>query len=412
MMASPSVRDIRVGMNFTGDILPVGRLAQHDRTIYFEYDSAFIGRGLEISPLHMPLQTGLRSFQSDLFEGLPGVFNDCLPDGWGRVLLDRYLRSYGTVPGDLTPLDRLAFVGTHGLGALVFEPDMSAEITPDKIDLNILAAQIRDVLEGASGDVLAEIYKLNGSSAGARPKALIGVDESRQNLRHGAGDLPDEYSPWIVKFPNSRDGPDSGAIEYVYALMASGAGLDMPDVHLFQAEGSPGYFAVKRFDSEGKRRSHMHSASGLLHSDIRTPSLDYEDLIALTARLSRDVRQIEQMYRLAVFNVLAHNRDDHARNFSFLMNENGGWTLSPAYDLTFASGPGGEQCTTVMGEGKNPGTDHLLRLAEVAGIRKNDGAEIIEITNSSLSRWPDLAGQHGVSDANIKLIGDAIGHSN
>jgi serine/threonine-protein kinase HipA len=409
LTTSPSVSEIRVGLNFTGDILPVGRLARHERIIYFEYDTTFIGRGLEISPLHLPVQSGLKSFQSDLFEGLPGVFNDSLPDGWGRFLFDRLLRSQGLLPDDVTPLDRLAHVGAHALGALVFEPDQSAGGRQDEISLNILATQIRDVLEGASDDVLAELNNLNGSSAGARPKALIGTDKSRGRLLHGVHDLPDEYSPWIVKFPNSQDGPDAGAIEYVYALMAVEAGLELPDVHLFQAEGSAGYFAAKRFDREGGRRTHMHSACGLLHSDIRTPSLDYEDLVALTFKLSSDVRQIEKMYRLAVFNVLAHNRDDHAKNFSFLMDEAGDWTLSPAYDLTFSSGPGGEQSTMVMGEGKTPGTEHLLRLAEGAGLRRKFSTEIIDITKSSLARWPDLARQHGVSDANITLIGDVIG---
>jgi serine/threonine-protein kinase HipA len=413
LTTSLSATEIRVGLNFTGDILPVGRLALHERRIYFEYDTGFIGSGLEISPLHLPLQSGLMRFQSDLFDGLPGVFNDSLPDGWGRLLFDRLLRSRGFLPDDVTPLDRLAHAGSHAQGALVYEPDLSVEGKEGEIILDILAAQARDVLEGAlegaADDVLAELEELNGSSAGARPKALIGVDKTRQHLLYGVHDLPDEYKPWIVKFPNSQDGPDAGAIEYVYALMAREAGLGMPEFHLFGAEGSAGYFATRRFDREGKRRNHMHSAGGLLHSDIRTPSLDYEDLIALTFRLSCDMRQVEKMVRLAVFNVLAHNRDDHARNFSFLMDAGGDWTLSPAYDLTFSSGPGGEQSTMVMGEGKTPGTEHLIRLAEAAGLKRGVATEIIDMTRSSLARWPNLAGQHGVREANIKLIGDIIG---
>ena len=212
----------------------------------------------------------------------------------------------------------------------------------------------------------------------------------------------------MVKFPNSQDGIDAGAIEYVYALMAKEAGITMPDVHLFPAQRGSGYFAIKRFDRDGDKRYHMHTACGLLHSDFRTPSLDYEDLIALTGMLTRDVREVEKLYQLAVFNVLAHNRDDHSKNFSYLMDSQGGWKLSPAYDLTFSSGPRGEQSMMVMGEGKNPDTSHLLKLADEAKIKKDRALEIIESTKSSLSKWSELAKQYGVNDTNIQLIQSKI----
>lgn len=403
-----SASEIKVGINFGDDVNPVGRLAMRDRHIYFEYDSRFIERGIEISPLRLPLQSGVQRFENDLFEGLPGLFNDSLPDGWGRLLFDRFIRSQGILPSDITPLDRLAHVGSHGLGALVFEPDHSAEDTQDEINLDKLASQAQEVMEGTSDDVLEELISLNGSSAGARPKALIGVNEKRDHIIHGVHDLPAGYTPWMVKFPNSQDGLDAGAIEYVYALMAKKAGVSMPDVHLFPAQRGAGYFAIKRFDRDDHKRYHMHTACGLLHSDFRTPSLDYEDLIALTGMLTRDVREVEKLYQLAVFNVLAHNRDDHSKNFSYLMDSQGGWKLSPAYDLTFSSGPRGEQSTMVMGEGRNPNTSHLLKLADEAKIKKDRAAEIIEATKSTLSKWLTLAKQYGVSDTNIKLIGERV----
>lgn len=399
-----SAFEIKVRINFGGDVNPVGRLAMRDRHIYFEYDSSFIERGIEISPLRLPLQSGVQRFENDLFEGLPGVFNDSLPDGWGRLLFDRFIRSQGILPSDITPLDRLAHVGSNGLGALVFEPDYSAEDTQDEINLDKLASQAQEVMEGASDDVLEELISLNGSSAGARPKALIGVNDKRNHIIHGVHDLPKDYTPWMVKFPNSQDGIDAGAIEYVYALMAKEAGITMPDVYLFPAQRGAGYFAIKRFDRDGDKRYHMHTACGLLHSDFRTPSLDYEDLIALTGMLTRDVREVEKLYQLAVFNVLAHNRDDHSKNFSYLMDSQGEWKLSPAYDLTFSSGPRGEQSTMVMGEGRNPNASHLLKLANEAKIKQDRALEIIEATKSSLSKWPTLAKQYGVSDTNIKLI--------
>lgn len=406
-----SVKEVKVGINFGSGVHPVGRLAIRDRQIYFEYDQAFVENGLEISPLRLPLKSGVQPFNYDLFEGLPGVFNDSLPDGWGRLLFDRFARTQGILPADITPLDRLAHVGSHALGALVFEPDHSADDTQSDISLDNLATQAQDVLDGTSDDVLAELIALNGSSAGARPKALIGVNDKRDHIIHGVHDLPAGYTPWMVKFPNSQDGLDAGAIEYVYALMAKEAGVSTPDVHLFPAQRGAGYFAIKRFDRDGDKRYHMHTACGLLHSDFRTPSLDYEDLVALTGMLTRDVREVEKLYQLAVFNVLSHNRDDHSKNFSYLMDSQGGWKLSPAYDLTFSSGPRGEQSTMVMGEGRNPNISHLLKLADEAKIKKDHAAEIIEATKSSLSKWPILAKQYVVSDTNIKLIQNKISHA-
>ena len=399
-----SIKEVKVGINFGDGVIPVGRLAIRERQIYFEYDRTFIEGGLEISPLRLPLKSGLSNFDYPLFEGLPGVFNDSLPDGWGRLLFDRFARSHGVLPADITPLDRLTYIGSHALGALVFKPDYSADKSQNEISLDRLATQAQDVLDGASDDVLAALIALNGSSAGARPKALISVNDKRDHIIHGIHDSPEGYTPWMVKFPNNQDGLDAGAIEYVYALMAKKAGIAMPEVHLFPAQKGAGYFAIKRFDRNGDKRYHMHTACGLLHSDFRTPSLDYEDLIALTGMLTRDTREVEKMYQLAVFNVLAHNRDDHSKNFSYLMDFEGQWKLSPAYDLTFSSGPRGEQSTMVMGEGCHPSVKHLLKLAEEVKIKRARAVEIIDLTKASLSKWPELAKQHGVSDANIKLI--------
>jgi serine/threonine-protein kinase HipA len=403
-----SVNEVKVGLNFGDSTIPVGRLAIRDRKIYFEYHSSFIEANLDISPLRLPLKSGVSSFDYNLFEGLCGVFNDSLPDGWGRLLFDRFARCLGILPSDITPLDHLAHVGLHGLGALVYEPDHNTKENSNKINLDKLAKQTQEVLDGASDEILQDLLALNGSSAGARPKALIGINKDYKNIIHGIHDLPKGYAPWIVKFSNTQDSADAGAIEYVYALMARKAGITMPDVHLFEAKKSAGYFAVKRFDRKGKERFHMHTACGLLHSDFRVPSLDYEDLIALTTALTRDAREIEKLYQLAVFNVLAHNRDDHSKNFSFLMDQKGEWKLSPAYDLTFSSGPRGEQSTMVVGEGKNPTVDHLVKLGQKANLTKNRIAEIIDQTHTALASWKTLANEYGVSAANISLIGKRI----
>ncbi|MGB4408236.1 MAG: type II toxin-antitoxin system HipA family toxin [Sphaerochaeta sp.] len=405
---------VKVGLDFEKGRIPVGRLALRERRIYFEYESTFIGQDLEISPGMLPLKAGVTTFDNSLFEGLPGVFNDSLPDGWGRLLSDRFVQSQGVLPSEVSPLDRLASVGSHGLGALVYEPAFDTLIGRGPVCLDSIASQVQEVLQGSSEDVLQELLALNGSSAGAKPKALIGVSEDRKQIIHGRSGHTEKFEPWLVKFPNNQDGLDAGSIEYAYALMAKDAGIQMPDVHLFPASEGPGYFATRRFDCEGSNRFHMHTACGLLHTDFRVPSLDYENLLTLTFMLTRDFREVVRMYRLAVFNVLAHNRDDHAKNFSFLMDAEGQWKLSPAYDLTFSSGPGGEQSTLVMGEGRNPGVDHLIHLGLEAKIAKPRITEILDQTQGALAAWPNLAKRYGVSEGKMQLIAkrlDACGKS-
>ncbi|MBV2223952.1 MAG: type II toxin-antitoxin system HipA family toxin [Cloacibacterium sp.] len=403
-----SIKEIKVGLNFGSEIQSVGRLAIRNGIIYFEYDEAFLHNSLEISPIKLPLQRGVIELPKDPFEGLAGVFNDSLPDGWGRLLFDRMLRSEGISLSDISPLDRLAYVGLNGMGALVYEPDQSPDSSNEILDLDALAVQTEEVLEGESGEVINQLLALNGSSAGARPKALIGLDASRKNITYGAKELSDDFEHWIVKFPNTRDGNDAGAIEYVYALMASKAGIEMPDVHLFPSHKGSGYFAIKRFDRNGNKRSHMHTVSGMVHSNFRFPSHDYEDVLSLTGILTKDIREVEKMFRLAVFNVMAHNRDDHAKNFSFLMNEFGEWKLSPAYDLTFASGPGGEQSTMVLGEGKNITREYLLKLGLEAKLSKVFVENVIEQTQTALSDWTNLSKDFGVSKASIEIIQKAL----
>ena len=402
------ITEIKVGLNFGSEIQSVGRLAERNGIIYFEYDEDFVQNGVEISPFKLPLRNGVVELPSDPFEGLAGVFSDSLPDGWGRLLFDRMMRSQRISPSQISSLDRLAYVGLNGMGALVYEPDSSPPIIQEFIDLDHLATQTEKILEGASGEVITELFALNGSSAGARPKALIGVDQARKNISYGVNQLNDGFEHWLVKFPNSQDSTDSGAIEYVYALMAKEAGLYFPDVQLFSSQKGNGFFGVKRFDRQENKRFHMHTVSGLIHSNFRFPSLDYEDLLSLTMALTKDIREVEKMFRLAVFNVMAHNRDDHAKNFSFLMNEFGEWKLSPAYDLTFSNGPGGEQSTMVMGEGRNITIEHLVKLGLEAKISKELIDQIIAKTAESLSKWIRLSKDYGVSKSNIELINRAL----
>lgn len=408
MSAFEGVSEVRVGIQFRTEMLPVGRLAAKNGQIYFEYSRSFIETGLEISPFQLPLQSGLKSFSPALFEGLPGVFDDSLPDGWGRLLFDRHLRARGIWPQQVTPLDRLCFVGRRGLGALVYEPETASDPLSAVFSLDQLSLASSEILQGRSEDALHELLVLNGSSSGARPKTLIGVDESKQQIVHALHDLPQGFSPWLVKFPNQQDGADAGAIEFVYSLMAKNAGLETPESHLFPSKTSPGYFGLQRFDRRDGQQFHMHTACGLLHSDFRAPSLDYQDLLALTWKLTRDHREVEKLYRLAVFNVLAHNRDDHGKNFSFLMDSAGTWRLSPAYDLTFSFGPRGEQSTMVLGEGRSPTVDHLKRLGQAAGLKTSKIELALKETQAAVAEWENLAKHFGVAPKNINLIAKRI----
>jgi serine/threonine-protein kinase HipA len=295
------------------------------------------------------------------------------------------------------------------MGALVYAPDYSFDTEKSLLDLDILAQESQQVLAGNSTDMLEELQRLGGSSAGARPKATIGLSPDKQKIIEGAVISDPAYEAWIVKFANSLDGEDAGAVEYVYSLMARLAGIAMTETHLFPASSGAGYFATRRFDrmSHGKRL-HMHTACGLLHSDFRTPSLDYADLLKLTMTLTRDVRAAQEMFCLAVFNLFSHNRDDHSKNFSYLMDEQGVWRLAPAYDLTFSPGPRGEQSTMIGGEGRNPNAGHLLKLAHHADLKPAQANEIIEQVRDALTQWNMLACEAGVARETILRIGKMI----
>ena len=369
----------------------MGRLLLKNRQIFFEYDAAFIKTGLELSPFKLPLKAGVIESSDRTFEGLFGVFNDSLPDGWGRLLLDRKLMNAGLNPGTLSPLDRLCFVGTLGMGALSYEPENPSAISHITNDLDEIDSEIQATLD-ENDTYVDDLLVLGGSSAGARPKVLLHID--------GAD--------WLIKFRSQLDPKDISAIEYAYYLMAIDAGLVVPEAKLFPSRKGLGFFGVKRFDRNGDHRIHMHTTSGLLHADHREPSLDYESIMKATLYLTKDIRQCEIQFRNAVFNVLSHNRDDHSKNFSFLMDNQGNWTVSPAYDLTFSSGPAGEHSTMIMGEGKNPTKKHLLKLAGTVGIKQDKALEIIDQVLAALKKWDDFATEVGVSKLQTKNIGEAL----
>jgi serine/threonine-protein kinase HipA len=385
----------------------VGRLAWRDRQILFEFDAAFIDSGIEISPIKLPLKAGVFTPTEMVFDGLFGVFNDSLPDGWGRLLLDRTVEKHGLRRGQLNALDRLTYVGQNGMGALSYEPDRSQIADDEKpLPLDKLAEESAIMLAAESEEVFEELLRLNGSSAGARPKIVAQVSADRKRVIHGQGQLKSGFEHWMIKFPSSQDARDIGQIEYAYSLMARDAGVEMPETHLFRTR-KRAYFGTKRFDRQGDRRMHMHSLSGLIHADHRHPSLDYDMILRVAMVLTKNVIEAEKAYALACFNVLAHNRDDHGKNFSFLLNEENAWIFAPAYDLTLSDGPAGEQSTMVMGEGKNPGVAHLQALGKKHGLKR--APEILAKVQKAASHWQRHADQSGLSARSAKQIEERIG---
>ena len=380
----------------------VGRLANRDRQILFEYDADFLSSGIEISPIKLPLRSGVQIADTTIFDGLFGVFNDSLPDGWGRLLLDRTVEKHGINRGELNPLDRLAYVGHYGMGALSYEPERG-EYTSMKAPLALdkLAEESSVVLAGENDEVFEELLHLNGSSSGARPKIVAQVSADKRRIVHGPQELQRGYAHWMIKFPSSHDTRDIGAIEYAYSLMAKDARIEMPETHLFRTKKSK-YFGTKRFDRDGDTRLHMHSLGGLIHADHRVPALDYDTLLRVTQGLTKNIRDVEKAYALACFNVLAHNRDDHVKNFSFLLNADHEWIFAPAYDLVFSYGPGRGQSMLVMGEGKNPGIAQLQALGKKYGLKS--ASDICERVQKAASNWLRYAEQASVSAKSAKEI--------
>lgn len=384
----------------------VGRLAMRDRLVWFEFDRQFLLDGGEVSPLRLRRQPGIIETREPLFENLPGVFNDSLPDGWGRLLLDREARLDGVAPEMLTPIDRLAHVGGDGIGALVYRPEIEKAPGEEAIDLDQIAADTLCVLEGQALDLLERLRKLGGSPQGARPKALIQID-STGRMSDAQHDRGPGWRHFIVKFPAQADFADIGPVELAYAKMAAACGIRVPEVRLLPSHTGPGYFAAARFDRDGDKRLHVITAAGLLHADYRMPSLDYVDLAKVAVRLTRDHRQGEQLFRLMAFNVLAHNRDDHAKQFSFLMDRKGAWSVTPAYDLTFSHGTGGEHTTSVAGEARAPGREHMRKVAEAAGLKASMADAIVEQIRGVVTRWREFAGDAGVTAKTAATI-DAV----
>ena len=352
----------------------VGTLAMTaDHKVAFQYDDEWLENGFSISPFSLPLKKQVFVPQKDYFDGLFGVFADSLPDNWGRVLLNRLLRSHKQNPDELTVLNRLAIVGKSGMGALTYYPEKSFSEQQKPVNLDELAEECEKILNTEYSDKLDELYYLGGTSGGARPKIMTTVDGK----------------DWIIKFPAHVDRKDAGKMEYDYSCCARQCGITMSETRLFPSDKCKGYFGIRRFDREADgKRVHMLTAAALLELDFEQPSLDYHSLMKLTKILTRDNKEdVENMFCRMCFNVFAHNRDDHSKNFTYLYDEiNDQWRLSPAYDLTYSNTYYGEHTTTIDGNGRNPGRKELLAVGSAAGMRKNNCERIIDTIQACVSQ--------------------------
>ena len=380
-----------------GELVSVPR-----RGTFFAYDEQWLATGFNLSPLNMEFKSSPQAApDSHLFGGLMGVFADSLPDGWGMLLMDRFfLRERGIDRRAISALDRLAYIGDRAMGALEYRPVLEQSEADSSLDLECLYQAALEIYEGDTATTLDALRLAGGSPAGARPKVVVALSQDKQRCTSSFKTLAEGYEHWLVKFRAPDEHHDTGAIEYAYAQMARRAGVEMAEPALLDVSTESGverFFAAKRFDRDRGRKIHMLTACGILYADYRAPSLDDGDLLRATWAINGHAGEVEKMARLMVFNALAHNHDDHSKNFAYLFDQ-GRWVLSPAYDLTFARvrGMADEHTTAFAGAGL-PTRKALRKVCEAFSFLKVD--QYIEQTLDALSGWRglchelDIAGQ-------------------
>ena len=378
----------------------MGRLAWHEQHAWFEFSADFLQHNTYPSPFFLKLTTKLQKAPTKPFNGLHGLFSDSLPDGWGLYLMDKAFRQTGRDLAVITPLDRLAYVGNRAMGAISYEPDEMENTERDgsmELDMATVGHEATGLYLGELPDVLAH-HAINGTpSAGARPKILIGI--RGESAMEGAGDLPSGYAHWLAKFPTGRtpDKKAEGAIEHIYALMARQAGINMSETRLSPTRDGNAYFMTRRFDrTAGNRRHHVHSVAGMLNTDFRIANLDYRDLIKLCGLLTHSHTEKVELFRRMVFNVLSGNRDDHTRNFAFMLTDKNEWVNTPAYDVTWSRGMAGEHTMSVNRKDKDIRLDDICAVARASSIAGQDVDSVVDSVMEAVSGWHSLALQYDV----------------
>ena len=357
----------------------IGTLAETpDRRVAFQYTNDWVKTGFSINPLSLPLTNDVfvaPEKNREIFKGLHGVFADSLPDAWGDLLIRNYFSEIGINPNELSVLDRLAYIGSSGMGALEYYPSKEADFSLKNagIDFDEIANECNKILSSKDSEKLDLIYKLAGSSGGTSPKIL---------LSEGGKD-------WIIKFPAMSDPKNSGKREYDYSICAKKCGIKMTETELIPSKVCDGYFKTERFDRKDGNKIFTASFAGLLNVDYNTPTCDYSTYMRLIQVLTKDnIEDKKQMFSQMCFNVLAHNKDDHTKNFSLNYTEDRGWRLSPAYDITYSTTYYGEQTTSVNGKGKDINEDDFFKVGVAAGLSK----EYVEFTLKNIKDNLEMLG--------------------
>ena len=400
--------------------------------VSFEYDKDFVRRGIEISPLMMPLSNRVYEFPelaTPAFKGVPGLLADSLPDKFGNAVIDQWLASKGRTPESFNVVERLCYTGKRGMGALEYRPAMNLHVgSTEQIDIAGLVDFASSVLENRENIHLSarddmtykQLLKLGTSAGGARAKAVIAYNEETGDIRSGQVDLDEGYDYWLIKFDgvtrngdhNLQDAPEYTLIEYAYYQMALKAGIVMSKCKLLE-EGGRKHFMTKRFDRVNGKKLHMQSLGAIAHIDYNEPGLSSYEMASLTARrLGLPSSDIEQFYRRMIFNVLAVNQDDHVKNISFLMDRNGTWTLSPAYDVTFAFDSGNKWLQahqmTINGKKSNILMDDMIVCGQNMDMKTSKCKKIIEEVKEAVKEWPTIARSVKIRENTINLINKEI----
>lgn len=393
--------------------------------ILFEYAEGFRRRGLEISPFHLPTDlSGPRSFEElrrkPAFRGLPGVFADALPDAFGRRVIRAYYEARGESAKAMSPVQRLLYVGERALGALSFHPPEqipTRDAERESLEVQALAHDARSIVRGDPRVAIPEIYRIGSSAGGRRPKAIVHHDPETGEIRSGGTELRPGEEPCILKFDGVGEdgGPgELGApqpynrVEAAYGAMAREAGVEMPSMDVLEADGYA-HLLIRRFDVRDGERLHQHTFGGLRHVDYNEPgAASYEEYLRTIQRLGMAYDALREGYRRMVFNVLAVNQDDHVKNVSFHMDREGTWSLTPAYDVTFARGGGWTATHQMRVRDKMAGIreDDLLAVGEEFGVKRP--ARVLERTRGVLDGWERHAARHDVPGEAVRRVREEL----
>lgn len=400
---------------------------EDNQTATFEYTPEFKKLGLDLSPIVMPLTSqrvySFSNISRETFLGLPGLFADSLPDAYGKALLDRWLASNGR--NFANPVERLCYQGKRSMGALEFEPAHNDYLeTSSNIEIDSLVATAREVLNQREAfstnmsdtkEALINIIKVGTSAGGQRAKAIIAYNYTTKEVRSGQIDAPEGFEHWLLKLDgvtnNELGDPQHyGKIEYIYHLLAKEAGINMAECRLLEENGRA-HFMTKRFDRHKNNKIHMQTLCGIAHYDYKMlRAYSYEQAFQIMRRLRLPYNQAEEMYRRMVFNVVARNQDDHTKNISFLMNRTGKWSLSPAYDVSWAYNPQGDWTSKHQMSINNKWDDitreDLVTVAQNMNIKRHN--EIIEQVTDAVSHWRKLATEYEIPEETIRQIEQSL----